>query len=195
MEELLKAQGLTEVQIKAILDGMATQKIYTTSLENAEERYTKLKRKKEDAEEELKTANATITGLKKDNKDNEDLQATIKTHEATITTLKADGAAKEKELTISAAIDKILAVNKAKHSDLIANKFDREKLTLSEDGKVVGLDEQLTGIKETYKDMFEGTEENNTDPTYKYIPKGGDGEEVTKTFSMVDIVRENQSRK
>lgn len=166
MEELLKAQGLTDDQIKAVLAGMVTNKIYTTNIENADVRYNKLKSQKEDAEEQLKTANTTVADLKKNNKDNETLQATIKTHETTITTLKADSDSKIKNLTIDSAIDKLLTTNKAKHSDLLASKFDREKLVVAEDGKITGLDEQLKGIKETYKDLFEvtmaGKTPNNT---------------------------------
>lgn len=157
MEELLKAQGLTVEQIKAIMDEMATKKIYTTSLENADERYNKLKGQKEDAEEQLKTANTTVAELKKNNKGNEELQKTIKEHETTITTLKAESDSKIKNLTLDTAIDKLLTTNKAKHNDLLASKFDREKLVVSEEGKITGLDEQFKSIKDTYKDMFEET--------------------------------------
>ncbi|MEG1495268.1 MAG: phage scaffolding protein [Bacilli bacterium] len=166
MEELLKAQGLTDEQVKSVMAGMATNKIYTTSLENADERYTKLKGQKEDAEEQLKTANTTVADLKKNNKDNETLQATIKAHEDTIITLKADSDSKIKNLTIDSAIDKLLTTNKAKHSDLLASKFDREKIVVAEGGKIEGLDEQFKGIKENYKDLFEekitGTTPNNS---------------------------------
>lgn len=33
-------------------------------------------------------------------------------------------------------------------------KFDKSKLSVADDGTVVGIDEQLTAIKETYKDLF-----------------------------------------
>lgn len=42
-KELLKAQNLTDEQINNITAKMKEKKIYTTSLENADERYTKLK--------------------------------------------------------------------------------------------------------------------------------------------------------
>lgn len=42
-KELLKAQNLTDEQINNITAKMKEEKIYTTSLENADERYTKLK--------------------------------------------------------------------------------------------------------------------------------------------------------
>lgn len=103
---------------------------------------------------ELDAANGTIKDLKKSNADNEELQKTIKTHEETIKTLKADH---EKELTgmkIDSAITKMLADNKAKHPDLLSGKFDREKVKVTESGEVIGLDDQLKTLKETYKDLF-----------------------------------------
>ncbi|MEG2893849.1 MAG: hypothetical protein RR840_10870, partial [Clostridium sp.] len=45
-------------------------KIYTTSLENADERYQKLKGQEEDMESQLDTASKTIKDLKKNNADN-----------------------------------------------------------------------------------------------------------------------------
>ncbi|HBI8374863.1 TPA: phage scaffolding protein, partial [Clostridioides difficile] len=41
------------------------------------------------------------------------------------------------------AVEKALLTNKAKHTDLLTNKFDLEKITIGEDGKIVGIEEQL----------------------------------------------------
>ncbi len=108
-----------------------------------------------DVNGQLKTANTTITDLKKNNGDNETLQKTIKDHEETIKTQKADYDAKVRNLTLDSAIEKALTVSKAKHTDLLSARIDRDKLLISADGKVSGLDEQLKGLKETYKDLFE----------------------------------------
>ncbi|MEG1415687.1 MAG: phage scaffolding protein, partial [Clostridium sp.] len=151
LEEILKAQGLSDEQISAVLKGMKDNKIYTTSLENADERYQKLKGQKEDMESQLDTASKTIKDLKKNNADNEALQKTIKDHEITIETLKKDSEAKVRNLTIDSAINNLLLKNNAKHSDLLAGKFDRDKLVIKEDGSIEGLDEQLKGLKESYK--------------------------------------------
>lgn len=45
-KELLKAQGVSDDQIKAITKSMKENKIYTTSEENIDTRYAKLKEKK-----------------------------------------------------------------------------------------------------------------------------------------------------
>ena len=104
---------------------------------------------------QLKTANSTIADLKKNNADNETLQQTINEHEKTIKTQKADYEAKVRNLTLDSAIEKALVNAKAKHTDLLSGKIDRDKLVISEDGKVTGIDEQLKGLKDNYKDLFE----------------------------------------
>ena len=118
--------------------------------------------------EQIKTNEATIATLKNANKDNETLQQTIKTHEGTIETLKTTYEGKIKEMRIEAAIQSKLT--DAKHPDLLVGKFDKTKLSLSEDGsQVYGIDEQLTVLKEQYKDLFtpkvKGNGPNNTGGT------------------------------
>ncbi|GAA0679058.1 phage scaffolding protein [Clostridium cadaveris] len=80
---------------------------------------------------QLKTANSTIADLKKNNADNETLQQTIKEHEKTIKTQKADYEAKVRNLTLDSAIEKALVNAKAKHTDLLSGKIDRDKLVIS----------------------------------------------------------------
>ncbi len=156
-EELLKAQGLTDEQIKAVMGAMKKEKIYTTTEEKADERISKLKSQKEDLEGQLNTANSTIKELKKNNADNEELQKTIKQHEDTIKTQKAEYENKVRNLTLDSAINSALIKAKAKHSDLLSSKIDRDKLVINEDGTVTGLDEQIKSFKDTYKDLFEAT--------------------------------------
>lgn len=107
-----------------------------------------------DVAEQLKTANATIGTLKKEHGDVETLQATIKTHEGTIVTMEKEHKTKINDMAVDAAIEKALLGSKAKHTDLLTGKFDRDKITVK-DGTVTGVDEQLKTFKDTYKDLFE----------------------------------------
>lgn len=147
--EFLKELGLTEEQIKSIM--AENGKDVEAEKEKIKATTTEL----EGTETQLKEANSTITELKKNNGDNEGLQTKVKEYEDTIKTQKADYEAKVRNLTLDSAIEKTLTGAKAKHTDLLSTKIDREKLVVSEDGKVTGLDEQLKGLKETYKDLFE----------------------------------------
>lgn len=61
---------------------------------------------------------------------------------------------KEKEnIVINNAIE--TALNGVKHKELLKGQFDLSKIKLDKDGNVKGIDEQLTNIKENYKDFFE----------------------------------------
>ncbi|CEH34722.1 phage scaffolding protein [Romboutsia lituseburensis] len=173
--EILKAQGFTDEQISKIQASMKENKIYETSLENADEEYSKLKTEKEDLDEQLNTANTTIKDLKKNNKDNEDLQQTIKDHEATIETLKNDSASKIKKLTLDNAINSRLSKVDDKYKTLLEGQFDREKLTIKEDGTVEGLDEQVKTLSETYSEWFEDATPSNTGGlgNFNRNPSGG----------------------
>ena len=162
--ELLKAQGLTEAQITAITGEMSKGKLFITNEEKIEERYGKLKIERDDLKEKLGTADTTIADLKKNNVDNVALQSTITTHEGTIETMKTDYNTKIREMSIKAAIKGKLT--DTKYPELLETKFDKKKLTISEDGTVLGIDDQLAAIKESYKDLFTpvvtGKQPNNT---------------------------------
>lgn len=155
LEEILKANGVTDEQINKIKDSMKDNKVYETSLENADDEYSKLKTEKEDLEGLLNKANTTIGDLKKDNKDNETLQQTIKDHEATIETLKNESTSKIKNLTLDNAISSKLSKVDDKYKKLLQGQFDRDKLSIKDDGSIEGLEEQFKTISETYSEWFE----------------------------------------
>lgn len=118
------------------------------------DKFNSLNETKKDLETQLNTANTTIADLKKANKDNEELQSKIQQYEKDLETLKAESETKIKNLTLDNAIKLALKDNKAKFDDLLIGKVDREKLVIKEDGTIEGLDEQIKGLKETYKDLF-----------------------------------------
>lgn len=161
--EFLKELGLTEEQIKSVM--AENGKDIELEKEKTKTSITEL----EGTKTQLSEANKTITDLKKNNGDNEALQTKVKEYENTIKTQKADYDTKVRNLTLDGVIEKALTGAKAKHTDLLSTKIDREKLLISEDGKVSGLDEQLKGLKETYKDLFE---EKISGPT-PANPEGG----------------------
>ena len=74
LEELLKAQGLSEEQIKAIMDSMKQNKIFTAGEENLDTRYAKLKTDHDGVTSQLDEANKLIEQLKKDSGSNADIQ-------------------------------------------------------------------------------------------------------------------------
>lgn len=147
--EFLKGLGLTEDQIKSVMAENGKD------VQAEKDKLSKIETELEGTKTQLKEASTTINDLKKNNINNEELQTKVKEYESTIKTQKADYEVKVRNLTLDSAIEKALASSKAKHTDLLSTKIDREKLVISEDGKVSGLDEQVKGLKESYKDLFE----------------------------------------
>lgn len=176
-KELLKAQSLTDEQINNITAKMKEEKIYTTSLENADERYTKLKGQKADLDEQIKTANATIEDLKKNNKDNEALQKTIQDHETTIENLKKESAQKD----FNYALDSALKDNKCKNAKALKALLDLDNIKFNE-GKLEGLEGQLTALKESDGYLFDTSNPapGNTGGTGNHPRVGGGTGAVTK---------------
>lgn len=176
-KEILKAQSLTDEQINNITAKMKEEKIYTTSLENADERYTKLKGQKADLDEQIKAANTTITELKKNNKDNEALQQTIQDHEATIENLKKESAQKD----FNYALDSALKDNKCKNAKALKALLDLDNIKFNE-GKLEGLEGQLTALKESDGYLFDTSNPapGNTGGTGNHPRVGGGAGAVTK---------------
>lgn len=154
--DILKAQGLTDEQINKITASMKENKVYETSLENADERYSKMKGKKEDFEGQLKTANDTISDLKKNNTDNETLQKAIKDHEATIENLKKEAETKDFDY----ALDTALKESKCKNTKALKALLNMEVIKVNGD-KVEGLEDQLKTLKESDSYLFDVVEEQN----------------------------------
>lgn len=176
-KELLKALSLTDEQINNITAKMKEEKIYTTSLENADERYTKLKGQKADLDEQIKTANATIEGLKKSNKDNEALQKTIQDHETTIENLKKESAQKD----FNYALDSALKDNKCKNAKALKALLDLNNIKFNE-GKLEGLEGQLNALKKSDGYLFDTSNPapSNTGGTGGHPRVGGTDGAVTK---------------
>lgn len=186
-KELLKSI-VGEEQTTAILNGMKEKKIYISSNENVDERYTKLKGQKEDLEQQLATANTTITDLKKATKGNEDLQKKLTDYESKIQTLQQESEAKVRNLTLDHAIDKLLTTNNAKHVDLLKAQFNRDQLEITEDGVIKGLDDQFKAIKESYSDLFQaqltGNTPNNTGSSANTDPNSWQDTAMTATVAQ-----------
>lgn len=134
MEELLKGLGLEAETITKIVDSMKENKMFISKEENIDIRYKKLKKDFEDSKK-------TIGDLTEQNKGNEELQKTIADYENKLKQTNIDYAIKD-------------ALKGVKHSELLKSQFQIDKL-MYEDGQVKGIDEQLSTLKENYKDFFE----------------------------------------
>lgn len=115
-------------------------------------RFDKVNDQKKELETQLKTSNETIETLKKNNADNETLQSTIGEHEKTIEKLKKEAEDKDFNYSLRAALKEAGCID----SRALEVYLTKENLKL-EDGKIVGLEEQLNSLKESKPYLFKDT--------------------------------------
>lgn len=158
LEELFKARGIEEENIKAILEDMKTNKIFTAGEENLDIRYGKLKTQHEGTAKQLSEANALIESLKQSNKGNEELQGKIGAYESQIQQLEAELEAAKLE----SAIKVELLTAKALDVDYLTFKLkEKGELALDESGKIKGWDDKLAGLKTQFPTQFEAAVQKN----------------------------------
>lgn len=150
LQEILKAKGFTDEEIKKIDDVMKENKLYTTAEENIDIRYSKLKEQNESNLNELKEAQKLIETLKKDSSSEDSLKK-IKDYESTVEKLKEEinktraESEFKFELLNAGANDVDYLMYKAKESG---------GLEVDEDGKVKNMVNTIQSLKQTYKNQF-----------------------------------------
>ena len=136
-KELLKAKGVSDETIAQVLEEMENQKIYTTSEENIDVRYQKLKGDHDALAKQYQEANTLIESLKKNGTDNAELQKKIGDYENTVNDLKAQ----LEKANLDNAIKVALLENKATDVDYLTFKLrEKGELKLDENGKLKDAD-------------------------------------------------------
>ena len=170
-EELI-AKGLTEEQAKAVIE------VYTEEMKGyiPKSRFDEVNTAKAELEKQVADRDKQLKTLKEEAKDSEALQNKITELEEANKQTKKDYEARIRDMKLTSAIKDQLT--DCKYPDLVADKFDRSKLILAEDGSVSGLAEQLKTVKETYKELFTPPVSGKTPPNNGKTPPqstaGGD---------------------
>ena len=182
LEELLKKQGLSDEQIKAITAGMKENKIYTASEENLDIRYGKLKTDYDTLNTQHGESTKLIEQLKKDAKNDEALQGKITAYETQVADL-------QKELDETRLES---AIMNAKTDDVGYMAFKLKEggaLELDEDGNIKGIDEKISNLKTQFPTHFDS--ENNPGPREidpKPLPEGDHNNDV-QPKNLADALR------
>lgn len=148
LEELLKAQGLTDEQITAIVGAMKENKIYTTSEENLDIRFNKLKTDNEAVIKERDEAKTLIEQLQKSSKGNEDMQKQFTEYQQKVEALEKEKAQDKIKFALQVALLK----EKVTDTDYMAFKINEQ---MKKDGKEFELDENdnIKGIESFIEDQ------------------------------------------
>lgn len=155
LEELLKAQNLTDQQVAAIINGMKENKIFTASEENLDIRYGKLKTNHDALVAKDAESQKLIAELQKATKGQEEVQNKITEYEATI----AQQQEELEQTKLEAALKVGLLSAGAKTSDIDYLLFkmghdDEWKAELDEAGQIKGLEDKLKGLKTQFPNQF-----------------------------------------
>lgn len=160
IEEFVKSLGVPEDKEAA---AVTAAKKYLDGDYVPKARFNEVNESKKGLETQLTERDKQLEALKKNSGDSEALKSQIKELQKANETAKAESEAKIKELQFTNAI-KLAVADKAQDTDIVSSLFDKEKLILSEDGKVTGLDEQLKTLMESKPFLFKGQTKPNYNP-------------------------------
>ena len=177
LQEILKAKGLDDDAIESVIGEMKQNKIFTTSHENMDVRYPKLKTDHDNLTAQHGESTKLIEQLKAGTKDNDALQGKITAHEATIAQLQEQ----LKQTQLEAAIQ--VALVGAKATDVPYLTFQLKQkgdLELDEQGKIKGIDDKLAGLKTQFPAFFESAGSGKQIDVQKLPDRKQDGGGMTK---------------
>lgn len=167
LKELLESLGLDEGTVTKIVDGMAQNKIYTTTEENADVRLSKSKAQRKELEEELTTAKQLVEELKSKSVTADELQGKILGYEKEIESLKET----RKADRLNSFIDLGLTKANVRNLKAVKSLLNMDSIVEDEKGEYTGLTEQLDALKESDGYLFNASEpEQPKAPTI--VPKG-----------------------
>lgn len=155
LQEILKAKGIADADIESIIGEMKQNKIFTTTHENMDVRYPKLKNDHETLTAQHGESTKLIEQLKSGTKDNEQLQTKITTYESQIAQLNEQ----LKQTQLESAIKVALLGAKAIDVDYLTFKLkEKGELELDENGNIKGIDDRLAGLKTQFPTQFESAD-------------------------------------
>lgn len=159
LQEILKAKGMSDEDIETITGEMKQNKIFTTSHENMDVRYPKLKSDHENLVAQHGESTKLIEQLKAGVNSNEILQGKITSYEDTIATLTEQLNAQK----VDSAMDRKLIAAGAKFEDLDYLKFQWKKkgeITLDDNDEIKGGEDAIAGLKTQHPVQFTSAEKD-----------------------------------
>lgn len=185
LQELLKAQNLTDEQVKGILDAMKQNKIYTASEENLDVRYGKLKTEHEAMVKKDGESQKLIEDLQKATKGNEGIQSKITEYQGIIEKQKAEIEEAKKESALKIGL--LSAGAKVEDIDYLLFKMGHDsefKMELDDNGDIKGLSDKVKDLKVQYPQQFEQSNQKKIEEKKLNNPNNGGGTGMTKAEIM-----------
>lgn len=172
LQEILKAKGMSDADIEAVIGEMKANKIFTASEENLDIRYSKLKTDHDNLVAQHGESTKLIDQLKAGTKDSEALQGKIASYETQMAELQK----KLKQTQMDAAIQVALLGAKATDVDYMTFRLkEKGDLELDEQGHIKGIDDRLAGLKTQFPAFFASPDDQREIQPHK-LPDRKDGE-------------------
>lgn len=176
--EFLKGLELSEEQINAIMAE------HGKDVEASKSQLAELTTETESLKTQIADRDKDIKSLKKDAGDNEglskqltDLQDKYKTDTETLTQQLS-------QTKLNGALTTALTGAKVRNPKAIEGLLDMDKVKLTDDGKLEGLDDQLSALKKSDGYLFDGGKQAN------YDPAGGNGsDDSDQVQTLVDAFK------
>lgn len=180
MQELLKSLDLTDEQITSITTKMKENKMFISSEENLDVRYSKLKEQHDAQTKQLEESSKLIEDLKKSTEGQEDTQNKINEYQTKMTELEEQLVAERTESALKVSL--LAAGVKASDIDYIMFKCKSDtdwKPVLDDSGNIKGMDDKIKGLKTQYPNQFESSTKKKVDEN-KLPEDNDDKNKVTK---------------
>lgn len=178
------------------LDGEAKKKA-TESLKNLlkdsyveKTKFDEAAAAKSNLETQIKERDKQLETLKKTAGDKEKLEATIKQLQEDNKSAKTKYETDLKNLRIDSAV-KLKLSGTAQDVDIVASLIDKNKLIVSDDGTVTGLDEQINPLKTSKPFLFKDVK---LQKNKNYEPAGGNGGNTVNPFKKETFNMTEQGR-
>lgn len=153
LTEIMKAKGISDDIITAVLNDMKTNKIFTSSEENLDIRYKKLKDEHDTVVKERDEGKTLIETLQKSNKGNEGLQNQVTEYQTKMEQLQAE----LQQTRIDSAINVGLLAAGVKPDDVDYITFKlkaKGDIELDDQGAIKGWDDKVAGLKTQFPANF-----------------------------------------
>ncbi len=156
----------------------------------SKDRFDEVNESKKQLEASAKEYESQMEALKAAVGDNEDLRKQISDLQEQNKEKETEYQEQIKEMKLTNAI-KMAISNSAQDCDLVAGLIDKQKLILGEDGKVMGLEEQIKTLRESKSFLFrekEAEPKRQTGFRIGSIQSGAEGERTEGKLSMKDAI-------
>ncbi|MCM3041707.1 phage scaffolding protein [Paenibacillus motobuensis] len=185
LKELLKKLGVEDSKIDGFISDVNKE---LPKHFMPKQQYNEVVEAKKKAEKDVTDRDKQITELGKAAGLTEELKKQIETMQTENQAAAEKHAAEMKDLQLSNAIKSALA-GKVHDEDLVAGLFEKDKLVVN-DGKVVGLDEQLKTLQESKAFLFkseDGQQKQQTPPGFR-VGGGGNPNPPATTATLKDAI-------